>query len=93
MLPSTALWCGPSRRDTEEAPTHSQAAQVGQKTPEVSLPVAMQHRWGGHHFDEHVHGETVEKEKWNDLCTVKRGRTGDAKAVRYSLMEAAYAVP
>jgi hypothetical protein len=30
------------------------------------------------------------KEKWNHLCTVKRGKTGDVMAMRNSLMLITY---
>jgi hypothetical protein len=36
--------------------------------------------------------EMGEKEKWNPLCTMTRGVTGDTRLVRNSLMGIAYTV-
>lgn len=41
---------------------------------------------GSHYAVQECGGEMAEKEMWNDLCTMKKGRTGDVREERNSLM-------
>ena len=69
-------------------PALCRIAQAGLSTPETPLlrrPQTLSNP--GYHQEEQVNcGEMKKKEKHKDAGTVERGRTGDLRVVRNSLM-------